>query len=642
MSKYLQAETIKNAVQRLADSRANSTLLDYLIFRRALSLKKAGKADGAPDDAVETGLGAAPFQRAIHELASTTLVNIGSWEGAPYYSPFGAGRDARSGGFKSQKYPSNGPSDTVGRWQSRSSTPLILVPNTRPKAYRLSSGTPEEVANFLFSGNKDLPLPTAADVAIWWYRAQDIEALIQDQNLSTDRLVEGFQDAHSMSESEMRALFANGVPAAVYTNDPPDPAAYLPPDPSAPKKVVSSNQSSVELHAPDSFAAGTPSDSFDELCAAVLDSGLIFSKELIANFLLALQTKRFVVLSGISGTGKTQLAIAVAEYLHDANDDFPGCIIVAVRPDWTDNRGLLGYFNPLTDEYVSTTFLDALLRADGEVERARVDGDVARPIVVVLDEMNLARVEYYFADFLSAMESGDEIQLHNQPEDEAGGVPGRMPIPENLFFVGTVNVDETTYAFSPKVLDRAFAIELNRVDLESLEDPTLALGEAVSLDAWPGVLELGPKPSIEDWRSVAGDGLGKACLAHVNSFHSVLKKTNRHFGYRVALEIARFVLLARRNSTDESAVLWATDVAILQKVLPKLAGTSSELRPLLSDLLLLCFDIDSKVADLPTSMGNGEWLVGKNLLRPQLPSTAEKIERMLLRLNEHGFAAFIE
>jgi hypothetical protein len=144
-----------------------------------------------------------------------------------------------------------------------------------------------------------------------------------------------------------------------------------------------------------------------------------------------------------------------------------------VRPDWRDSRPLLGYFNPITSEYVSTSFIDFVAKA-ADSWRAR-DG---RTWLVVLDEMNLARVEYYFADVLSVMESGrlgpgtpdegsteEPLPLDVREGEGSDEAPARtMRLPPNLFVVGTVNVDETTHAFSPKVLDRAFFIDLTEVD----------------------------------------------------------------------------------------------------------------------------------------------------------------------------------
>ncbi|PWK14402.1 hypothetical protein [Tumebacillus permanentifrigoris] len=152
---------------------------------------------------------------------------------------------------------------------------------------------------------------------------------------------------------------------------------------------------------------------------------------------------------------------------------------LSVRPDWLDHRGLLGGYNPLTETYQVSEMLKILLRAQRALEH---------PFFVILDEMNLAKVEYYFSDFLSCLESRlfkdgtlqqEAIQLHQADAeveqglsfvDEDGSVyqiPKSIKIPHNLYFIGTVNVDETTYMFSPKVLDRAHVIECNTIDFAS-------------------------------------------------------------------------------------------------------------------------------------------------------------------------------
>jgi len=125
---------------------------------------------------------------------------------------------------------------------------------------------------------------------------------------------------------------------------------------------------------------------------------------------------------------------------------------VAVRSDWTDPRGLVGFFNPLTNSYVRTAVVELLLRAAE---------DPGRPYVVILDEMNLARVEYYFSDFLSALESDEPIGLMSPGLEEEllalghDDIPAQLQIPPNVSFVGTVNVDETTQSFSPKFVGHA-------------------------------------------------------------------------------------------------------------------------------------------------------------------------------------------
>ncbi|HEY6554823.1 MAG TPA: hypothetical protein VI669_15825, partial [Vicinamibacteria bacterium] len=348
----------------------------------------------------------------------------------------------------------------------------------------------------------------------------------------------------------------------------------------------------------------TPSRSFEDLRAALRSKGLYFPAEVVSNYLLALQTKRFVIITGISGTGKTQLALGVAKFFNSTAAD--NHVVEAVRPDWTDHRGLLGYFNPLTGRYVSTPFLDLVLRASEEERKAGEEGRDPHPFFAILDEMNLARVEHYFSDFLSALESGEPLRLH---DEEGVSVPRSLEVPPNLFFTGTVNVDESTYMFSPKVLDRAFTLELNEVHLDglsSLDSP----GDGLRLDRFPGPLLFEEPPSSKHWELL--DAESKRIVKGLNV---LLAEENRHFGYRVATEISRFVTLAAEQADGVEARHAALDLALLQKVLPKLHGTQQELEELLKKLL---------------EFGSG------------LPRFRAKIDRMLRRLERQGFTSFIE
>lgn len=363
--------------------------------------------------------------------------------------------------------------------------------------------------------------------------------------------------------------------------------------------------------------------------------------------------------------------------VHHANTE-----IIPVRPDWTDSRGLLGFYNPLTGSYVTTPFLRLLLAAEDEAKRAAAENRVPHPFFVLLDEMNLARVEHYFSDLLSAMESvadsddesagtlhlHDEENLENMAESEAEGeeviVPRRLRIPPNLFIVGTVNVDESTYMFSPKVLDRAFTIEFNAVDLRSLGDlgKRTESGGELDLVRWDGQLAP-PRPSgqasgrpsgREEWRWLMKYRDGWFSDRTI-ALHNLLASENRHFGYRVACEIARFVRLAVEQAADddasaEAAAKAALDLAVLQKVLVKLAGTQAEITKLIDDLLSFMLlghhkdDTEREIARwrldpatgriVPTDEGSQEL--------PVFPRSAAKLWRMRARLLERGFTSWIE
>ena len=309
--------------------------------------------------------------------------------------------------------------------------------------------------------------------------------------------------------------------------------------------------------------------------------------------------------------------------LVDQIEPLTNLVVVPVKPDWTDNRGLLGYFNPLIKSYAQTPLLLLLLDARDEVARAEQDGREPSPYFVILDEMNLARVEHYFSDFLSALESGEPIHLHDHLDIEDGetedamAIPRQLHIPENVFFTGTVNVDETTYMFSPKVLDRAFTIELNEVDLVTLGAKPSMLARSFSLTRSGGSLDAKRKPSTEDWIAFGSlcEGSLKQCVIDLQA---LLQEEDRPFGYRVAVEIARFVVLANEQTDGSEDSLWAAlDLALLEKILPKFHGTQQELEPVLSRI--------------------EEFVAVRSL-----PRMAKKIATMLRRLQRQGFTSFIE
>lgn len=404
---------------------------------------------------------------------------------------------------------------------------------------------------------------------------------------------------------------------------------------------------------------------FDGIMDRLNAAGLRFPEEIVASYLLALQAKRFVILSGISGTGKTQLALEVAKAFHTA-----GAVtelaprpttyrVVAVRPDWTDNRGLLGYYNPITCEYQTTPFLRLLLAAAEEEARAVQEGRPRLPFFAVLDEMNLARVEHYFSDFLSCLESGESLHLHNdssvaEGRSESGEiVPMQISIPRNLFFTGTVNVDETTYMFSPKVLDRSFVLEFNDVDLATfgapVDDDASDDASALRLKHFEGALDLPDTLNPYDYPHFREQVEGALHRA-LQSLHDRLQVDHRHFGYRVANEIARFVGLAGTQAGKHAEVLWdALDVAVLAKVLPKIHGTQQEVEEVLGRLLAFAVDVESPVAardhgshwEYASGRLNGRDDDGASKI-PRLPRSAAKLWRMLRRVRQQGYVSFIE
>ena len=326
---------------------------------------------------------------------------------------------------------------------------------------------------------------------------------------------------------------------------------------------------------------------------------------------------------------------------------------VSVRPDWLDNRSLLGYYNPLTEQYEPTALLKLMLRAEQ---------NPAKPYFVILDEMNLAKVEYYFSDFLSCLESRrcdeagfleqEAIVLHqlSQPVehvDESNRVyviPPKVHIPTNVYFIGTVNIDETTYMFSPKVLDRANVLECNEVDFQSY----WALGgEPFLSSSAPGHV-LADRYCIftndgnfhlalyrKDFLSPAHKPLLQAAFEVISELQELLKEEGLPFGYRVLDEIMMYLMMAVQS--DSVTLESALDAQIAQKILPKLHGNRKQLELLLRRLLDE-FILGTLKGD-PLSADNREMLAMEESYK--FPLSGKKVYAMYKQLLQTGYCSFI-
>ena len=197
-------------------------------------------------------------------------------------------------------------------------------------------------------------------------------------------------------------------------------------------------------------------------------SGMQLDRDRTLAFLAAALSKPFIILTGQSGSGKTQLAQRLGEWCGVDSVGRPRYVVIPVRPDWTGPEYLFGYPDGLRPKVQGR----AVWSVPNTLEFIfRAHADPSAPYVLVLDEMNLAHVERYFADFLSGIESREPVVPALELFDGQWVEPEhgeQWPIPTNLIVVGTVNVDETTYMFSPKVLDRAFTFEF-RVGAEDLD-----------------------------------------------------------------------------------------------------------------------------------------------------------------------------
>lgn len=375
-------------------------------------------------------------------------------------------------------------------------------------------------------------------------------------------------------------------------------------------------------------------ESIDFIHNYITSQGYTYNIELIKNIYLSLKTKPFLILSGISGTGKSKIIELFARAL-GATAENKRFNLIPVKPDWSDSTDLLGYRN------IEGHFIPGIIT---KICKEAMENKNL-PYFIVLDEMNLARVEYYFSDILSLMETRrvneeGEIITNNllnkdmleSTDNEAFIKYGNVYIPENVYIVGTVNMDETTFPFSRKVLDRANTIEFNKVnlnyDFDSLFNKT------------------------EEARVLHNDFLKsrflkiKDCSEHKETalktinelikINNILEKYNFHFAYRVRDEIVFYMIYAR----EEELLTFheALDNCIVQKILPKINGSSNECFEVLLDL----FEHLNN-----TKISNRENLDDKELNELEekaqttpTPLATEKLLVMIRRFIKDGFTTF--
>lgn len=369
-------------------------------------------------------------------------------------------------------------------------------------------------------------------------------------------------------------------------------------------------------------------------------------------YLTALRTKPFMLLAGISGTGKSRIVREMAKACWKEGDEEYGdnnprnFRMVQVKPNWHDSSELIGYVSRLSGEkFVVGPFLRFLAAALKEP-------DV--PYFLCLDEMNLAPVEQYFAEYLSVIESrkvneypvsGQTIietdpiipyentdaygslidQLFDTPEErkayktEKGGK--RLTIPQNLFVVGTVNMDETTFSFSRKVLDRAMTIEMNEVDLhggleKDAESEIGYIGKSIIGDAAEG------SDVYEDNKEICDP-----VLAYLEKVNSILERTPFKIAYRTRNEFLMYAV--NRKILAEDSQLWQTlDEMTSMKILSRIEGDSDRTQTVLKELKDL---VKAEIEDHIPPAEEGK-------TAPESIS-AKKIEEMLKKLGS-GFTSY--
>lgn len=554
----------------------------------------------------------------------------------------------------------------------------------------------------------------------------------------------------------------------------------------------------------------------NELVASFKKRGFHYSSDLLFNYYNSLITKPFVILTGISGSGKSKIAEIFSEIISEDNEK--QYELIPVKPNWRDNKGLFGYHNLIDNSYYVTPLIGLFIKALCNPDK---------PYFLILDEMNIAKTEHYFADYLSLIESRrveesecgpsladlkllfsynekislseaiilaaldikkptqllkveeyrnnrfvelwkdtfyggnnwtaqfrselnqgdgrlayrvfeggngeykmkaksdmsvsdlaiverlermydtlikrnvivqDNIVLHNSDMCLAADgtvcsnqacshkksekykcdllydattehifVPAELPIPLNVFTVGTVNVDETTYMFSPKVLDRSNVIEFNEVDFTGLYNLSAENNNQLKqvdkcvkdsnfffdIDADMPAVKI-TMPSKEHVNRFIAEGKDEFDV--IVLIFTVLKKYNMHFGYRVINEIAGYMCNVYDTTRYVNKSIRALDNQILQKILPKFYGSYDKIWRPLVEVLSLCtisevtwkqdVDADGIISELKRISANkaSSFEINSEVAASifKYPKTALKILEMLEDLNTVGFATFIK
>ncbi len=386
----------------------------------------------------------------------------------------------------------------------------------------------------------------------------------------------------------------------------------------------------IEIHTESTPESIDHGELIDNICGYILSKGFIYDPRLIKNFFLCLKTKPFVILAGISGTGKSKLVELFADAV-GATCENGQYTIIPVRPDWNDSSDLLG-FKDIHGQFQPGPLTRIIEKANNNLDK---------PYFICLDEMNLSRVEYYFSDFLSLMETKkkpgnesyserlfyDEFFVRQEDLDRFG----QLRIPPNLYVIGTVNMDETTFPFSKKVLDRANTLEFSEVDFTLMPLKDLQPIESLNLDTRFFETEyLYLKDCLEDVEYI--NSINKS----LNQMNKILTKANLQIGYRVRDEICFYMTYNKKfNLLDEND---AFDFEIMQKILPRIQGSSNQIFTVLIDLFRIATgqnyaNEDGNVADLAL-----KYVQNNTEVKPY-PRSARKIATMLGRF-EDGFTSF--
>ena len=300
---------------------------------------------------------------------------------------------------------------------------------------------------------------------------------------------------------------------------------------------------------------------------------LYYSEKMIRLFVSAIASTKLVILQGISGTGKTSISLAWGNFVKH-----PSCV-ASVQPSWRDRTDIFGYLNEFTKKFNETDFLSYLYEAGYRDEI----------YTVILDEMNLARVEYYFAEMLSILEMHDpkdwkiEVVQSSWPTDPKKLIRGKLQVPVNAWYIGTINNDDSTFMVTDKVYDRAMPIDINEkgVPFEPVDTDPLD----VNYSYLNGLFEA----AMDEY------AMSAATLKKIDAMDDyTIKHFRVAFGNRIVKHMRKFVPVYVACGGDETE---AVDYFMAKKVLRKFEGLN---------LALIRDEIDGYIDFLDKTFGKGK------------------------------------
>ncbi len=374
----------------------------------------------------------------------------------------------------------------------------------------------------------------------------------------------------------------------------------------------------------------------EKLILDVASRGFIYEPWQIAAYVAALRTKPFVILAGVSGTGKSQLPALVAEATGGISE------LIPVRPDWSDSSDLLGYVD-LQGVFRPGQLLEVARRASEQPDRY---------FVCVIDEMNIARVEHYFAEVLSRLEARRQARAGGYETSALLGgtskldrVWAQVTLPANLAIVGTVNMDESTHTFSRKVLDRAFTLEFSELELTVWRQISSELKHSIwPARAWyPEAVRLGGLTAL----SAQGRDAVRRCIEALTTINRMMVQAQLQFGYRTRDEASLFLIHALQSPqafrSSSGAMVDPLDLVLQMKILPRIAGGSNTIRRLLRQLLGWAHHNQPLTSESEADALVEQWLVAgcpSALPDADYPRTASRLCMMWERLQSEGFTSF--